>query len=322
MGRPGRSAPGEPRRSADQQTQPSRNADPLAHHVPVLLERCLELLAPGARPPRRDRRRCDARPGRSHRGPAARPPGAARRRAGPRPRGATPCRRPAGRLRRAVPRACTASTTSCPRRSTSLGIGRVDGILFDLGVSSMQLDLADRGFSYAQDAALDMRMDQSAGPTAADVLNTATAGELTRMLRAVRRRAVRRPDRPGDRPRARAGAVHDQRPARRPDPGHHPRARAAHRRQPGQADVPGAADRGQRASWTCCAAAIPAALDRLAPGGRLVVHELPQRRGPDRQGRADGGDEPAGAPRPAGDSRGIAPDCACSHPRIAEGVGG
>ncbi|TSA20856.1 MAG: 16S rRNA (cytosine(1402)-N(4))-methyltransferase RsmH [Actinomycetales bacterium] len=64
-----------------------------------------------------------------------------------------------------------------------LGISEVDGILFDLGVSSMQLDQADRGFAYSQDAPLDMRMDQSCGPTALDILNTYTYGELVRVIR-------------------------------------------------------------------------------------------------------------------------------------------
>ena len=64
-----------------------------------------------------------------------------------------------------------------------LGLAHVDGVLFDLGVSSMQLDLRERGFSYAEDAPLDMRMDDSAGPTAADVLNTYPAAELARILR-------------------------------------------------------------------------------------------------------------------------------------------
>ena len=64
-----------------------------------------------------------------------------------------------------------------------LEIKAVDAILFDLGVSSMQLDQADRGFSYSQDAPLDMRMDQSQGMTAADVVNTYSAGQLADILR-------------------------------------------------------------------------------------------------------------------------------------------
>jgi 16S rRNA (cytosine1402-N4)-methyltransferase len=64
-----------------------------------------------------------------------------------------------------------------------LGLEEVDAVLFDLGVSSMQLDLRERGFAYAEDAPLDMRMDGSSGPTAADVLNTYSAPELTRVLR-------------------------------------------------------------------------------------------------------------------------------------------
>ncbi len=61
--------------------------------------------------------------------------------------------------------------------------GAVNGILFDLGVSSLQLDEADRGFAYRHDAPLDMRMDQSEGVTAADVLNTYEVSELARILR-------------------------------------------------------------------------------------------------------------------------------------------
>ena len=60
---------------------------------------------------------------------------------------------------------------------------KVDGVLFDLGVSSMQLDRAERGFSYSKDAPLDMRMDPDAPLTAAEVLNTFDARELTRILR-------------------------------------------------------------------------------------------------------------------------------------------
>ena len=64
----------------------------------------------------------------------------------------------------------------------SLGIDRVDGILLDLGVSSHQLDTAERGFSYLQDAKLDMRMSQT-GVSAYDVVNTYSADDLTLILR-------------------------------------------------------------------------------------------------------------------------------------------
>jgi 16S rRNA (cytosine1402-N4)-methyltransferase len=70
-----------------------------------------------------------------------------------------------------------------PEVLNSLGFTQVDGILFDLGVSSMQLDFADRGFSYANEAPLDMRMDQSAPLTAELVLNTYSHGELARVIR-------------------------------------------------------------------------------------------------------------------------------------------
>ncbi len=59
----------------------------------------------------------------------------------------------------------------------------IDGVLFDLGVSSMQLDQAERGFSYAKDAPLDMRMDTDAPLTAAEILNTYDRAELTDILR-------------------------------------------------------------------------------------------------------------------------------------------
>jgi 16S rRNA (cytosine1402-N4)-methyltransferase len=62
-------------------------------------------------------------------------------------------------------------------------MGSVHGVLMDLGVSSMQLDTEARGFAYAKDAPLDMRMDPTAELTAAEVLNTYSAADLTRILR-------------------------------------------------------------------------------------------------------------------------------------------
>jgi 16S rRNA (cytosine1402-N4)-methyltransferase len=70
-----------------------------------------------------------------------------------------------------------------PEVIASLGLAHVDAVFFDLGVSSMQLDVRERGFAYAEDAPLDMRMDPTTGQTAAELLNTATAQELTRILR-------------------------------------------------------------------------------------------------------------------------------------------
>lgn len=64
-----------------------------------------------------------------------------------------------------------------------LGIERIDGILLDLGVSSPQLDRAERGFSFQKGAPLDMRMDRSSGATAAELLNTLPERELARIIR-------------------------------------------------------------------------------------------------------------------------------------------
>ena len=80
------------------------------------------------------------------------------------------------------------------RALASLGIAPVDGIALDIGVSSMQLDRADRGFSFSKDGPLDMRMSQ-AGQSAAEFLNTAEEAEIARVLRDY-----------GEEPRARAVA--------------------------------------------------------------------------------------------------------------------
>jgi 16S rRNA (cytosine1402-N4)-methyltransferase len=70
-----------------------------------------------------------------------------------------------------------------PQVLEEIGVGPVDGILADLGVSSHQLDAAPRGFSFAREGPLDMRMNQGAGETAADLVNHAEPGELVRILR-------------------------------------------------------------------------------------------------------------------------------------------
>ncbi|PZS30656.1 MAG: 16S rRNA (cytosine(1402)-N(4))-methyltransferase [Pseudonocardiales bacterium] len=64
-----------------------------------------------------------------------------------------------------------------------LGLPGVDGVLFDLGVSSMQLDVLERGFAYAKNAPLDMRMDPGAEVSAADVVNSYPVPHLARILR-------------------------------------------------------------------------------------------------------------------------------------------
>ncbi len=64
-----------------------------------------------------------------------------------------------------------------------LSVKKIQGALFDLGVSSMQLDQPERGFAYAQDAPLDMRMDQGRGESAAEVLAQASEGELIAIFR-------------------------------------------------------------------------------------------------------------------------------------------
>jgi 16S rRNA (cytosine1402-N4)-methyltransferase len=63
------------------------------------------------------------------------------------------------------------------------GITEIDGIIFDLGVSSHQLDTAERGFSFRHDGPLDMRMDPSLGESAADVVSTATERQLTQIIK-------------------------------------------------------------------------------------------------------------------------------------------
>lgn len=160
-----------------------------------------------------------------------------------------------------------------------LGLGRVDGVLFDLGVSSLQLDAEERGFSYSRDADLDMRMDPTTGPTAADVLNTYPVPELARVLReygeerfagriasAVARRRARSPlVRSADLVELLYEAV----PAAARRTGGHPAKRTF---QALRIEV--------NAELDALRAALPAALDSLTVGGRIVVlayHSLEDR---------------------------------------------
>ena len=66
---------------------------------------------------------------------------------------------------------------------TNFNLSKVDGVLLDLGVSSRQLDVADRGFSFQKPGPLDMRMDQNAPVRAADLVNGSSDAELTRIFR-------------------------------------------------------------------------------------------------------------------------------------------
>jgi 16S rRNA (cytosine1402-N4)-methyltransferase len=153
-----------------------------AQHVPVLLERCLTLLAPALDRP--DAVVVDATLGLGghseallQRFPDVRLVGLDRDLDALELSG----RRLAPYAERTV--LVHAVYDELPQVLAAAGLPRIDGILFDLGVSSMQLDQAGRGFSYSQDAPLDMRMDPSRGITAAEVLNTYAAAELARVLR-------------------------------------------------------------------------------------------------------------------------------------------
>jgi 16S rRNA (cytosine1402-N4)-methyltransferase len=159
------------------------------------------------------------------------------------------------------------------------GFRTVDGVLFDLGVSSMQLDLADRGFAYAQDAPLDMRMNPEDELTAADVLNTYTSRELSKVLReygeekfakriadaVVRERATE----PFTTSARLVDLIRDSIPQAARRTGGNPAKRTFQALRIEVNDELGVYRR-----------ALPAALEALAPGGRVVVlayHSLEDR---------------------------------------------
>ena len=159
------------------------------------------------------------------------------------------------------------------------GIRRIHGVLFDLGVSSMQLDMRERGFAYAYDAPLDMRMDQTAPLTAFEVVNTYSAGDLTRILRdygeerfakrVAQAIVARREREPIERTGELAELVRESIPAATRRTGGHPAKRAF---QGLRIEVNGELEVLGRA--------IPRAVDALAVGGRIAVlsyHSLEDR---------------------------------------------
>jgi 16S rRNA (cytosine1402-N4)-methyltransferase len=159
------------------------------------------------------------------------------------------------------------------------GIARVQGVLFDLGVSSPQLDEPDRGFAYSYDAPLDMRMNRDQALTAAEVLNTYPAARLARVLREYgEERYAHRIAEAVVRARARSPLtstsqlneiIRDSVPAPARRSGGHPAKRTF---QALRIEV--------NAELEVLPRALPAALDALAVGGRIVVlayHSLEDR---------------------------------------------
>jgi 16S rRNA (cytosine1402-N4)-methyltransferase len=220
------------------------------------------------------------------------------------------------------------------------GIRRVHGVLFDLGVSSMQLDLRERGFAYAYDAPLDMRMDQTAPLTAHEVVNTYSAHDLTRVLRdygeerfakrVAQAIVARREREPIERTGELAELVRESIPAATRRTGGHPAKRAF---QGLRIEVNGELEVLGRA--------IPRAVDALAVGGRIAVlsyHSLEDRlvkrtfaagaesTAPRGLPVAPPGTEPIlrlltrGAQEPTGDEVGANPRAASAKFRAAERV--
>jgi 16S rRNA (cytosine1402-N4)-methyltransferase len=157
-----------------------------------------------------------------------------------------------------------------PEVLADLGLEAVQGLLFDLGVSSLQLDEPSRGFSYAQDAPLDMRMDPTTGVSAAEVVNTYEGRALTRLLKdygderfasriadAIVRERTRAPLTSSARL---AELVREAIPAATRRTGGHPAKRTFQALRIEVNDELGVLRR-----------AIPAALDALSVGGRIVV---------------------------------------------------
>ena len=156
---------------------------------------------------------------------------------------------------------------------------RADAILFDLGVCSMQIDRPERGFSYATDAPLDMRMDPAADVSARGLVNEAGERELTQIFREYGEERYARPiaraivRRRREQPFERTGELVETIKAALPAPARfgegHPAKRVFQALRIAVNDELGSLD-----------AALPSALEMLRPGGRLVVisfHSLEDR---------------------------------------------
>ncbi len=158
----------------------------------------------------------------------------------------------------------------------SVGVETVDGVLIDLGVSSMQLDRPERGFSYAHDAPLDMRMDPAAEPSARDIVNEWEERDLAqifrrygeeRYARQIARAIVAR--RPLETTAELVDVIRGAIPAPARFGAGHPAKRVFQALRIAVNDELGAIER-----------ALPAALEMLRPGGRLAVisfHSLEDR---------------------------------------------
>lgn len=160
-----------------------------------------------------------------------------------------------------------------------LGIDGVDGMLFDLGVSSPQLDESERGFSYMNDAPLDMRMDNTSALTAWNVVNEWPEDELVRILRdygeerfarrIASRIVERRADKPIETTLELVDIIKSAMPAAALREKQHPAKRSFQAIRIAVNDELGAVER-----------MMQAAVDRLNPGGRLAVitfHSLEDR---------------------------------------------
>ncbi|PFG33471.1 16S rRNA (cytosine(1402)-N(4))-methyltransferase RsmH [Sanguibacter antarcticus] len=262
----------------ESQSQPVAPHDAAGRHVPVLLDRCVDLLAPALVAPGAVFVDCTLGMGGHTQAVLERLPTV---RAIGIDRDPQALRLAGERLAHFGDRfvGVHAVYDEIPEVLASLKIGSVQGVLMDLGVSSLQIDESERGFSYAHDAPLDMRMDATASLTAADILNTYDERELARILRdygeerfaskIARSIVAKRALRPWERSADLVDLVRACIPAATRKTGGNPAKRTF---QALRIEVNGELEVLERA--------LPAAVDALAVGGRIVIesyHSLEDR---------------------------------------------